>query len=226
MRSQKSGDGFTDKDISEKFSDYTVIELPQRHRCLRSPGLTSHHTAVYLPLLSSGSRHPFAEARDTQASGWTTCAIVKSKQKISLQFLREVCCLVAKLCPTLCDPITVADQAPLSMGFTRQEHWRGLPSPSPGIFPAQGQNQCLLHLQADSPPLSRRLRCVHVPDEPRARHSGKCYAEQPTSVARRTLSRLRIPAMLLLGPRHSGPHRQALASLSLSEISFARSEIT
>ena len=104
MRSQKSGDGFTDKDISEKFSDYTVIELPQRHRCLRSPGLTSHHTAVYLPLLSSGSRHPFAEARDTQASGWTTCAIVKSKQKISLQFLREVCCLVAKLCPTLCDP--------------------------------------------------------------------------------------------------------------------------
>ena len=31
-------------------------------------------------------------------------------------------------CPTLCDPI---DQAPLSMGFSRQEHWSGLPFPSP-----------------------------------------------------------------------------------------------
>ena len=27
---------------------------------------------------------------------------------------------------------TVARQAPLSMGFSRQEHWSGLPFPSPG----------------------------------------------------------------------------------------------
>ena len=27
---------------------------------------------------------------------------------------------------------TVAHQAPLSMGFSKQEHWRGLPFPSPG----------------------------------------------------------------------------------------------
>ena len=31
-------------------------------------------------------------------------------------------CLVAKLCPTLCDPMAVAHQAPLSMGFLRQEY--------------------------------------------------------------------------------------------------------
>ena len=30
---------------------------------------------------------------------------------------------------------TVAHQAPLSMGFSRQEYWSGLPFPSPGIEP-------------------------------------------------------------------------------------------
>ena len=34
-------------------------------------------------------------------------------------------------CPTLCDPIDSSPQAPLSLGFSRQEHWRGLPFPSP-----------------------------------------------------------------------------------------------
>ena len=34
-------------------------------------------------------------------------------------------------CPTLCDPIDAAHQAPLSLGFSRQEHWSGLPFPSP-----------------------------------------------------------------------------------------------
>ena len=39
--------------------------------------------------------------------------------------------LVTKLCPTLATPWTVTYQAPLSMGFSRQEHWGGLPFPSP-----------------------------------------------------------------------------------------------
>ena len=34
-------------------------------------------------------------------------------------------------CPTLCNPQTAAHQAPLSLGFSRQEHWSGLPFPSP-----------------------------------------------------------------------------------------------
>ena len=37
-----------------------------------------------------------------------------------------------QLCPTSCDPWTVALQAPLSMGFFRQEYWSGLPCPPPG----------------------------------------------------------------------------------------------
>ena len=38
--------------------------------------------------------------------------------------------LVAKLCPTLETPWTVACQACLSMVFSRQEYWSGLPFPS------------------------------------------------------------------------------------------------
>ena len=32
-------------------------------------------------------------------------------------------------------PWTVAQQAPLSMEFSRQEYWRGLPFPTPGDLP-------------------------------------------------------------------------------------------
>ena len=39
---------------------------------------------------------------------------------------------LAKLCPTLVTPWTATHQAPLSMGFPRQEYWSGLPFPSPG----------------------------------------------------------------------------------------------
>ena len=35
-------------------------------------------------------------------------------------------------------PWTVAPQAPLSMGFPRQEYWSGLPFPSPGDLPNPG----------------------------------------------------------------------------------------
>ena len=36
---------------------------------------------------------------------------------------------------TVYDPRTVARQAPLSMGFSRQEYWSGLPFPPPGDLP-------------------------------------------------------------------------------------------
>ena len=35
-------------------------------------------------------------------------------------------CLVARSSLTLCEPMTVTLQAPLSMGFPRQEYWSGL----------------------------------------------------------------------------------------------------
>ena len=36
-----------------------------------------------------------------------------------------------QLCPTLCDPIDGSPPGSPSLGFSRQEHWSGLPFPSP-----------------------------------------------------------------------------------------------
>ena len=47
-------------------------------------------------------------------------------------------------------PRTVACQAPLSMGFSRQEDWSGLPFPSPGDLPDPGIKPGSPALQADS----------------------------------------------------------------------------
>ena len=69
-------------------------------------------------------------------------------------------------------PWTVAHQAPLSMGFSRQEHWGLCPALLQGIFPAQGPNPPLLrllHWQVGSLPLMPppvRPATLHCP--PRA----------------------------------------------------------
>ena len=55
-----------------------------------------------------------------------------SKQRISLASGGGG--LVTKSCPTLATPWTVARQAPLSMRFSRQEYWSGLPFPSPVVI--------------------------------------------------------------------------------------------
>jgi len=66
--------------------------------------------------------------------------------------------LVPKSCPTLAIPErshcsdlswSVAHQVPLSMGFSRQEYWSGLPFPSPGDLPTQELNLGSPALQAD-----------------------------------------------------------------------------
>ena len=53
----------------------------------------------------------------------------------------KVACVHAKslqLCLTLCKPMDLARQAPLSMGFSRHEYWRGLPCLPPGDIPNPG----------------------------------------------------------------------------------------
>ena len=60
--------------------------------------------------------------------------------------------LVPKSCPTLMTPWTIAYQAPLSMGFSRQEYWSELPFPSPGNLPDPGIKPGSPALQADSLP--------------------------------------------------------------------------
>ena len=53
--------------------------------------------------------------------------------------------LVAQSCPIIVTPLTSAHPAPLSMEFSRQEYWSGLPFPLQGIFLIQGSNLCLLY---------------------------------------------------------------------------------
>ena len=60
-------------------------------------------------------------------------AAMKLKDAYSLESESEN--EVAQSCPTFATPWTVAHQAPLSMGFSRQEYWSGLPFPSPGDRP-------------------------------------------------------------------------------------------
>ena len=57
---------------------------------------------------------------------------------------------VAQSCPTLCNPWTVAHQASLSMGFSRQEYWSGSPFPSPGDLPDPEMEPTSPALQADA----------------------------------------------------------------------------
>ena len=49
-------------------------------------------------------------------------------------------------------PWTIARQAPLSMEFSRQEYWSGLPFPAPGDLPDPGVKPRSPALQADSLP--------------------------------------------------------------------------
>ena len=49
-------------------------------------------------------------------------------------------------------PWTVANQTSLSMGFSRQEYWSGLPFPSPGDLPNPGIKPRSPALQADTLP--------------------------------------------------------------------------
>ena len=59
--------------------------------------------------------------------------------------------LVTQSCLTV-TPWATARQAPLSMEFSRQEYWSGLPFPSPGDLPNPGIEHGSPALQADSLP--------------------------------------------------------------------------
>ena len=64
--------------------------------------------------------------------------------------------LVTQLYLTLGNPMTVAPQVLLSMGFSRQEYWSGLQFPSLGYLPDPGIEPTSPAKQADSLPLSHQ----------------------------------------------------------------------
>ena len=68
--------------------------------------------------------------------------------------------LLGKSCLTL-DPMEVARQAPLSMGFPRQEYWIGLPFLSPGDLPHSGIERRSPAQQADSLPTEPPMKSIY-----------------------------------------------------------------
>ena len=82
-------------------------------------------------------------------------------------------CLGAQSCPTLCDPMdcSVAHQAPLSMGFSWQENWSGLPFPSSGDLSHPEIEPASLV----SPALAGRFFTTGPPGEPPKLDSDSSY---------------------------------------------------
>ena len=104
-----------------------------------SPSPLSHKTDSAWHLLSHIA-HFSGEASQVciwcRDLGHTPASYFLKRKESKLPFYpREAAAATAakslQSCPTLCDPIDGAYQAPQSLGFSRQEHWSGLPLPSP-----------------------------------------------------------------------------------------------
>ena len=82
---------------------------------------------------SEGQKQRGRERRTSRAS--LVAQMVKKEKKV--KSLSRVQCFAT--------PWIVAYQAPLSMGFSRQEYWSGLPFPFPGDLPNPGLNPGFPH---------------------------------------------------------------------------------
>ena len=78
---------------------------------------------------------PFLNPACISGSYWLTCCWSLAWRILSVTCLSCAAAAAAaksfQSCPTLCDPRDSRHQAPPSLGFSRQEHWSGLPFPSP-----------------------------------------------------------------------------------------------
>ncbi|XDA70348.1 hypothetical protein R6Z07F_000723 [Ovis aries] len=81
------------------------------------------------------------------------------------------CAQLPQSCPTLCDPMDCIPQAPLFMGFSRQEYWSGLPCPCPWIFLTQGSNSGVLNCRWILYPLNH-LRAQVLKAEVKCKEEG------------------------------------------------------
>ena len=79
----------------------------------------------------------------------------------------RVCAQSLQLFLTLANPWTVAHQAPLSMGFSKQEYWIGLTFPPPGDLPDPG-------IEPTSPPFAGGFFTTVPPGKPQLGASLSC----------------------------------------------------
>ena len=87
--------------------------------------------------------------------------VVETGQFVAVQLLGHV--------QLFATPWTVAHQAPLSMGFFRQEYWSGFPFPSPGDLPDPG-------VESTSPVSAGGFFTTEPPGKPmKLGHKGSLY---------------------------------------------------
>ena len=92
------------------------------------------------------------------AQRWTLLYILKCLPlEESLVFIQM--CGWCSVVSDLLRPVTIARQASLSLGFSRQEYWSGLPLCTPGDLSDPGITR-LLHWLADSSPLHHQI--IHL----------------------------------------------------------------
>ena len=115
----------------------------------------------------------------------------------------HVCLITSVLSDSFLTLWTVAHQAPLSMGFSRQEYWSGLPFPSPGNLPNPGMEPVS--------PVTSALQTDSLPAEPLGKPQTR-VSVQFSSV--QSLSRVR----LFVTPRITA--RQASLSITNSRSSL------
>ena len=123
-------------------------------------------------------------------------------------------------CPTLCDLWIVAHQAPLSMGFSRQEYWSGLlcPSPwdlpNPGIKPLSPASPALQAVYFPTDHLLPRCNCECVSMRGDHRHTGlewyDCQAKYSPAAAAAKLLQL---CPTLCDPRAGSPPGSAIPGI-------------
>ena len=155
----------------------TVEETGRAHECLQGTLEGTPRWNPALGCLCSGSLSSFQEERaflevmwcstehpsQRWQRGWAGCSPPPGRKKSLLSGLQlrdrvEVPTSVfSRRLGLSANPWTVTRQAPLSMGFSRQEYWSGLPFPSPGDLPDPGiepSSPALSHWQVDALPLS------------------------------------------------------------------------
>ena len=96
----------------------------------------SHAIPRYLPTRSESISHTKICPWMLMAASLTALNCKQPNFHCGIIMQLNCCYLVTKLCLTLLRfPWTVAHQAPLSIGFSKQEYWSGLPFLPPGDLP-------------------------------------------------------------------------------------------
>ena len=107
------------------------VETTRNISNIFGPGIANKHTVQWwFKKFSQGNESLVDEEFSGHQSEIDNDQLRVLLKLILLQLQAAAAAKSLQSCLTLCDPMMAAHQAPQSLGFSRQEHWRGLPFPS------------------------------------------------------------------------------------------------